>query len=233
MSKTYVYKITREDGLEYIGVTKDVKSRMYAHKKSLRFSKSTIKNVNILRECDSYESALYFEKMHIEIFDTYKNGLNVTPSGQGKNIDCKFNTLGFVYSEESRNKMKKNHWSKTKKYTPKGFKHSFETKEKWSQKRKGVVWGPVKISKNVALEIQKNYKEDLIHFDMDFLKPLVKKSSRDNLENIEIGSLISPNGRKITKKLLYSIYYSEKYRVTHGCITKIIEGNRLYDKFSL
>jgi predicted GIY-YIG superfamily endonuclease len=77
MAKAYVYKITRVDNLEYIGITVNCKKRFSDHSRSERFSLG-IKNVEILKECDSYEEAEELEEYYISLYDTFNSGLNLS-----------------------------------------------------------------------------------------------------------------------------------------------------------
>lgn len=133
-----IYKITRMDDLFYIGITTNFKKRLGNHRKSKRFSLG-IKSYEILKETEVYSVAEDLEEIYISLHDTWNSGLNVTSDGKGYNGNCHFNTYGYKYSEESKNKMKENHWSKTGKYSPKGRKHSEETKEKISKLKQGKV----------------------------------------------------------------------------------------------
>ena len=103
--------LTREDGLQYIGITTDIDKRIYQHKKSIRFSEHALKSYEILFE-GSYSDCEDKESLFIEQYDTFNNGLNETSDGKGKSKTTKFNTLGKKYSEESKRKMSENNWLK-------------------------------------------------------------------------------------------------------------------------
>ena len=154
-----VYKITREDGLEYIGVTTNIRSRLSSHKKSLRFSKFGIKEYSILYESDEYEECLKQETYYIKVFNTYKSGLNVTKDGKGLNgEECKFNTLGYVFSEDSRKKMS----ISRKKFfanTTRRWKRTYTTEERelMSTNAKGKITGPVKLTKKDTIILKDRY----------------------------------------------------------------------------
>lgn len=86
MNKTgVVYKLTRTDGLAYIGISCQFEKRLHAHKHSERF-KSGILDVEILFE-GSYEQCIDLEESYIAEHDTFNNGLNSTYSGKGYNPD--------------------------------------------------------------------------------------------------------------------------------------------------
>ena len=99
-----IYKLTREDGLEYIGITNRLNGRLNNHKKSLRFSESRLVNHEILFE-GPYDECERLEEMFIEKYNTFESGLNCTRRGKGRSECDGFNTLGFKFSEESRKKM--------------------------------------------------------------------------------------------------------------------------------
>ena len=134
----YVYKITREDGLEYIGITNRLKKRLNEHKNSKRFAALKIQTVEILFEGE-YEECERLEESFIIKFNTFYNGLNMTNKGKGKSDTEKFNTLGYKFSDESRRKMSAS--SKLRGPRPTGYKHAQETKDNWSKLRKGKSMG--------------------------------------------------------------------------------------------
>ena len=98
-----VYIITRSDGLQYVGITVNLNTRMKSHMRSSRFSQG-IESIEILYE-GTYSEASDLEEYFIQKYDTYKSGLNLTSSGKGKNDTEKFNTYGHKYSLKSRKKM--------------------------------------------------------------------------------------------------------------------------------
>ena len=85
-----VYKITRVDGLEYIGITCNAKHRFACHRKSERF-RVGIQQIEILKECNDYDEAEELEEYYITLYNTFEKGLNVTSNGKGKNKSNKFN----------------------------------------------------------------------------------------------------------------------------------------------
>ena len=197
-----VYKITRTDDLSYIGITVNFNKRLCWHKKSKRFS-SGIKSYEILKETDDYSIAEDLEEQYISFYDTWKNGLNITCDGKGYNGNCHFNTLGYKYSEESRNKMKKNHWSKTGKYLPpKGVKHSKETKEKISKSKIGKV-SFTKISESDVKKMINLY----------YSKPEIKGVNE-----------IQKNGKILTYKRAFSKKYYSNFGLSACAVYKILNG---------
>lgn len=140
----YVYKITRKDGMSYIGITLHLKKREREHLKTKRFEMG-ITSMEVLYETDSYEDCGEMEEKMIALHDTHKNGLNITATGKGllKNADGKaYNTLGHKYSDETRKKM-----SQQRKGLLAGERngmfgqtHSNKARENMSAKKKGKTW---------------------------------------------------------------------------------------------
>jgi len=132
-----IYKLTRNDNKIYIGITKSsrFKTRLHEHSVSNRF-----KNYNftheILERCNTIEDCLQKEKYYVELYDSYNNGLNLSPDGSG-NHKCKnFTTLGLKFSRETKNNISKSlkgriPWNKGKNWV------SDNLREQWSKKRKG------------------------------------------------------------------------------------------------
>lgn len=223
MKKTIVYKITRVDGLDYIGITINFKSRMYAHRKSDRF-KMGISNIEILEECGSYQDAETKEVFYIQLYDTYKNGLNVTSDGKGLNEGAKFNTLGFVFSDSTRKKMS----DSAKKRGHHGVKkHTDETKRIISDMKKDKPNYPSqKITDSDVDDMVRSYNESLLRFEIDYLKTLVKASQREIVTIDNIYDMVGKGGNPITPVVLYCHYYAKLYNVTPACIRGYILGTK-------
>lgn len=225
MQKTYVYKITRIDGLEYIGITLRLKKRFKDHYNSNRFSIG-VNRFSVLKVCDTYEEAEKLEELYIQQFDTYYNGLNETIDGKGNHLSPKFTTKGMTFSEESRRKMSENHWSKKGyKNGMTGRKHNENTKKEWSKLRKGFFWGKRKISKNEWMKIYSDYINENNTFSNEYISNFVKKSDKDKALNGDfrkLEELIAPNGKPLNYKTIFSKYYSEKYDITPQAIIGII-----------
>lgn len=224
--KTYVYKITRMDGQEYIGITSYLKRRMAYHEKSERFNEG-IFYIEILNICDTYEQAGALEEKYIREYDTFYNGLNNTINGKGNHVSLKFTTFGYKYSEESRQKMKDSHW--TKKGFVNGMKgksHSECIKESWSKKRKNICWGPRKIDVENAKEILNMFENNTIQFSNDYYAKFVKKTQKEDVLNgkLNFEDMISQNGKPLKLETLYCYWFSEKYHVTPQAIRRILSG---------
>lgn len=196
-----IYKITRSDNLEYIGITNNLKIRLNSHKKSLRFQQG-IKKVEILFE-GCYEDCQDGEEIYISIFDTYKNGLNVTPHGKGNHYDSsKFNTFGFKFSKSSREKMRK----AKEDYVPwnKGLKGSFTPSEQWIKNHtfNGSENGRAVLNERIVRSLIKHYLS----------KPFI--------ENVGI---IQKNGIAMSYDWAYCNEYAKKYNITPQAIKRIIQ----------
>jgi hypothetical protein len=216
--------ITRLDGQQYIGITCEYNKRMRVHKKSKRFEIG-IEKIEILKYCDTYSEAEDLEEIFIAKYDTFYNGLNESINGKGNHLAPNFNTKGFKYSEESKQKMRDNHWSKKMKNTwSKNANFSEETRKKWSKLRKGKSWGGRKIPLDEAKDIIKKFEEDSLIFDNEFISQFVKKMDKHKVGKVKIEELKSPNGKYINKKKLYSEFFSKKYNVTTVAIRRILEN---------
>jgi predicted GIY-YIG superfamily endonuclease len=197
----YVYKISRVDGLSYIGITNNVDKRFKHHRKSNRFSIGIL-NEEIITETDDYSEAENLEEFYINLYDTWKNGLNYTKDGKGLNGRCEFNTVGKTHSEETKNKMRENHWSKTGKYSPVGKKLSEETKNKLTAKKIGKV-SYTKITKIDVIKLLKLY----------FSKP--------EIENV---GEIRKNGKPMTYMRAFSKKYHSDFGMSDVGVYKILNG---------
>src|SRR5208283_5009714 len=83
----------------------------------------------VLEEIEDISNLNEAEMKWIEHYDTMNNGYNSTTGGDN----------GFIFSEEIKEKIKNNHWSKKEDFIPPmlGKLHTEETKEKMSQARLG------------------------------------------------------------------------------------------------
>ena len=221
-----VYKITRVDDLEYIGTTVNLKKRIAEHLKTDRFANG-IKSVVILEECSTYELAEATEEKFIHQYDTYRHGLNMTPTGHGKNENCKFNTFGLTHSKKTREKMSDNHWSK------KGIKswhagrsdvYSEKTRTRWSTVRSNKVYGRRVIEPYLGKLMIAEFENDKLHFEPAFIQKFVKKTQHEMIETLDFSQLVSPNGTPLSKMTLYCQYYAELYSVTPSAIRRILSG---------
>jgi len=218
--KIYVYKITRVDDLSYIGITVNSKKRFEEHRKSNRFSNG-IKEIKILCECNTYEEAGDKEEFYIQELDTFYKGLNLTKNGKGLNENCKFNTFGHKFSNESKKKM-----SISRKGKPtwiKGKTHSIESKKKMSKLRKGICWKTeLKLTDDQINGIINDY--GIVIFEDSFIAQYVKPSQKDHINSIPFVDLKSQNGKPLSYKVLYCKYKEKQLGVTYQYIKNILEG---------
>jgi hypothetical protein len=200
-----VYCITREDGKKYIGKAKNIKNRMSSHKKTKRFLDYNF-SYEVLFYSEDHEMISCAEKFFISLYDTYNNGLNETPDGSGNNYTEKFTTHGFKFSDESKQKMRLNHYSKKENYIPPMLNkhHSQETKIMWSQKRKGKVHS-------------KKFNEQCIEniLNLYVSKPILNLDFKRK------------NGKTIDYDSAFCIQYAEKFNMSIPNLKKIIKGNNI------
>lgn len=212
-----IYKLTREDGLEYIGITKDLKKRLSSHRKSRRFSELKLINFITLFE-GSYEECDKLEESYIEMYGTFKHGLNMTNKGKGKNDTNRFNTFGFKFSEDSKLKMSISGKKRANRLI--GYKHNDSTKKRWSDLRKGKIWGLVKVDKENLIKQWYDFTPDI----NDMIHLISKTKSNNN-------QLFFHNGRKFSyvkgKLVLFKEIKSVEYKVTKEAIKRIITNEQL------
>ena len=188
--------------------------------------------VTLLQNTDEniHEVAEILEEEMIKKYNSFYNGLNESINGKGNHLSKKFNTLGFKFSEDSKQKMKDNHWSKSgiESYWT-GKNHSEETKEKISKSKSGIYYHKRKITIEQINEILNCYKNNIINFknEKDLLLKLVKKSQYNLIENniFNLEDLIAKNGKPITKSVLCSNYFAIKFNVTPIAIREIIKND--------
>lgn len=108
----YVYVFTSPSNKSYIGITNNIKLRMYGHKNSAlknekrpfayAIRKYGLDNFKfeVIEYVDTWEQAQELEKYYIKMMNTkFPNGYNLTGGGEG--------TYGHECSEETRQKMSK------------------------------------------------------------------------------------------------------------------------------
>lgn len=175
-------------------------------------------------EVDDYSMALKLEETYIAKFDTYNNGLNLTPSGNKLGPGEKFNTFGHVFSEKTKANMQKNHWSKTGSYNQSGRKLSEEAKDKIRNSMLGKCHFQRKITKIDVEYILNAFNKNLIKFSPDYLRKFVTLSQKPMVETLSFSELKSQNGKPITLEKLYSEYFAEYFEVTPNAIRAILNG---------
>jgi hypothetical protein len=199
-----VYCITRTDGLKYIGITKDLKRRLFVHRKSNRFS-SGILDVEILYE-GQYLECMRLEGEFISKYDTHKNGLNKTSSG-GLLQNGHYTNLGQPHSEEVRERMR----SAKKKQTyrpPKGTKHSEETRKAISDARKGKS-NYHKTSTEMQIDLKKEF--DSYKITISDIESIVCKKHRGTCHYTQLSQLRDAGGCVLNEKLVKQKVLYRKY----------------------
>ena len=224
MTAAYVYKITRNDDLDYIGITINLKKRISDHLRSERFAVG-VKSIEILKECSSYQEAKDLEEFYINEYDTFYNGLNNTIDGKGNHLSEAFTTLGFKFSEQSRKKMSDSAKARGMPRACIEASRSEQSRKKMSEKRKGVRWCPAKIDNSLVEEMMTRFRSNDHPFDNDFIKTCVAKKSRHLVGSVPINELPSPNGKKLNMKSVYCKYYSKQFNVTKNAIAGILEND--------
>ena len=227
--QTYIYKLTRMDDKEYIGITINIKNRFKSHLKSKRFS-SGIKRFSILNVCNSYREAEALEEYYISMYDTFYFGLNESINGKGNHLSENFSTLGRKHSEQSKMLMKKNHWSKRGHESGmKGKKHTKKARKKMSEIRKGICWRKNVVKIEDLEKIHSDFEDKKITFSNDYISNFVKKSQKERVLNNDFNSLSelkSPNGKVLNYSTLFCHYYAKILNVTYVCIREILKDGR-------
>jgi hypothetical protein len=191
-----VYKITRVDGLAYIGIAKNFKNRLASHRLSDRFSSGILKH-EILFEGE-YQDCYDREETYITEHDTFHNGLNKTNHGRGYG---NWSTLGFKFSTESRAKMSQ---SKKDNYIPWNAGKKYQLSEEVRARRKGKMCSS-KLTKDQVLEIRKLHS-DKVKLDIF-------------MENNHKGK----NGIPITYDIFFVNQYHKEYGLTTTGMRNIIK----------
>lgn len=198
-----VYKITRDDGKLYIGTTiKDrIKNRISQHKGSERFRGHTF-TLEVLEESTSKEYIDMKEVHYINMFDTINKGLNKSIDGKGNHLAPNFTTFGYKYSAKSRKKMSQSAKKRIQMLgVPfKGKKHSEETINRLSKKRKGRIFNH-KLSQEQYDKIRKDF----------------------DLNKHRYSVTISKNGKLLTEERQYAQEVCKEYGVSCKMIQNILQ----------
>lgn len=211
MKQIVVYKLRRIDNKEYIGITETFKKRLYDHKRSKRFRDLPIIDVQILNEFDDYDQGLLFEERAIEKYDTYRNGLNKTPSGQGNHHSPNFTTKGKRLSESTKEKIglksrerragkQLARWMKER--SPEDVKAS---RERISQSKRGCVSFVKFRESEITALIQ--------HFNQ---RPFLEKAGQ-----------VQRNGKILSYERAFSNMFADQYNMTSVMMYKILTGKTI------
>ena len=212
----FVYKLTRADGLCYIGVTLDYDKRVRSHSKSKRFS-TGISDTEILFE-GPYSECCRLEEFFIGLHDTWANGLNVTRDGKGLSETSKFNTLGVKMSAETKRKISEKAIGRG--LGKPGPVHTDAQKAKWSRGRRGKPRHPSKIDDVLKTEILKDYQN--FHPSADEIADgLAKKYVSPFLNGgVEISDCRLKSGAPYSKVRHFLKLHSGKYGVSMNGIVR-------------
>jgi hypothetical protein len=224
MTKAYVYKIVRNDDKIYIGITINWEKRLKAHTKSDRFNIG-IKSSDVLVECSTYEEAEELEEYYIEKFDSFNNGLNLSVNGKGNHLCDNFTTRGFKFSNKSKLLMSQSAKARGISDSCKAAAYSQDTKNKLSNIRKGICWGPLKITNEQVKEIMDAYYSDSYQFENDFILDNVAKKYKHLVGHVSLQNLVTPNGKALNKKTLCAKFFAKKFNVNKNTILGIIAND--------
>jgi len=201
-----VYKITRSDGQLYIGTTfdKGLKRRMTAHSRSDRFLGFSFE-FDILERSDDYSHIGVREEYYIELYDTYNNGLNESIDGKGNHLCHDFTTRGYIYTEESRQKMSESAKKRVERdgIPFKGCNHTEEQRKKWCDTRKGILPPNTKLTESIVIQIIEMFED----------QPYIEG----------VGQVMK-NGRPMSYIRAFSLKFAGEYGVTPQQIERIIKG---------
>ena len=233
MKKYCVYLIERDDGLKYIGKTKQktLKYRITDHKNSDKFKDHEIKQYYVLYETEDHDDVLEKETYYTYFYDTFRHGLNKTPDGKSRlGKSYKFTTFGLHLSEETKNKIRiksklNNNISNAHKWhnDPELRKKAIET---MSMTRKGNCYRPLKFNVEDIEKLLILYKS----------KPEVQYINKKKHNPIDKdGNVISKNGKIITYDKTFCTEYAHLFNMTpEGCGNiisgKIASWKELYEK---
>jgi len=142
----YIYTLTQNDTVKYVGQTINPSKRKSSHK-STRESHE----FEIIFQCEDKEIVKEKEIELILEYNTYMNGWNKPPGGEGFD---EYSRRGIGGAKPGRIP-----WNKNK---PGCF--SDETIKQFSNVRRGKVWGPTKLTVVDVIKIRKLYDSG-IHLD--------------------------------------------------------------------
>lgn len=229
-----VYKLTREDGLEYIGIAKNFKNRLIQHKNhSDLFKDLKIKKYEFLFE-GTYQECYDLEEHFIAKYDTFNNGLNKTKHGKGYSNTPKFTTLGKVFSEESKQKMSE----ARKRFFENGGKnwsmlnsgYKLNLSEEQIKNRKFVNTREAGKGKLTINEVEKLLVEyENFSIPLEYVLSKCKSSQHELILKGEIDkeNATLKSGHKISKIRSFSNIKSKELNLSSACIYGIIKKYKI------
>lgn len=129
-----------DEKIKYVGQTINPIGRRSSHKRE-----KPPHTFHVLYENLEREQAKNLEIHLISKFETYGNGWNLSPGGEGFEDYSRKGIGGVPKGTTPWNKNVKNAFSK-------------ETKERWSKIRKGKCWKPTKMTKEDVIQLRKIFE---------------------------------------------------------------------------
>lgn len=215
-----VYRITRNDGLEYIGQTTNLSARAYNHSRSSKFKNIGIKSIETLAFTDSKERADQLETFYITEYDTFNNGLNMTSHGGGNHTyKGKFSTFGLRHSDKTKQKIAEKSRKRMNKYHKLGI---------------GAASSKARERSRINMTITRR-KQGCTHTkfnERQIREVLELYKRRPNIDGI--GTTL-PNGHVKTYDRAFANMFAKNFSMTPNHIRNLIQGkskhwNRLYSE---
>jgi len=212
-----VYLLKRKsDSQQYVGITVErrMKQRFGDHKRSNHFKNDEFE-YKILEESPDRSYIESREEYWISKLDTFKNGLNGTPTGKGfGHRSPKFTTYGYCYSKESRKKMSESGKKRAQKEKEKRRKIS---KDLWKNKEYRKNQEGKRRGKRLRPPVLSDDQVKLIRNKFELLKPkLIAECEEINQNKKNRGYPdTTPHG-------LFAKRYHEDYSVSYVLIRDIV-----------
>lgn len=227
MNNNVVYVASFPNNKVYVGIAADFKARKGRHKHAARYGH--ISNFNhairkygfnsikwyIIDQTDNSYELRELEKIYIQIFDSYKNGYNMTFGGDGWH--------GCTHSKQTKKKLRdyrlgRKHTKKTLKLFSKqrkgekhplfGKKHTKKTKQRISNSLKGQV-----LSENskIKLAISMGSKLFEVYYNNTLVGEWINKSECSRNLNIDRHAIRDClNNKRLNYKGYYFKYAGAK-----------------------
>jgi predicted GIY-YIG superfamily endonuclease len=206
-----VYKLTREDGQEYIGTAINFRTRLCNHKKSERFSEKKIIEIEFLGEFVEYEDALRFEMECITKYDTFHNGLNKTLDGTGNHQVPHFSTKGYKFSEKSKKLMGQRSKERGAGHRLQAWRNNLSHEDK--------------LAFNKKISDGKTNKAATSIFSKEIIREIMTLyASKPLLENV---GKVSANGKILTYVAAFAKKYAPEYGMVRTGMKNILTGKGL------
>lgn len=199
--KHILYLITRDDDKKYVGITIDyrIKQRMAQHRHSSKFRGHSF-TFKILLENEDRNIIEEAETKAVQEYDTFNNGLNATFGGKGHQHNSKkFNTLGFRFSEKSKEKMSQAAKARAK-------REGYEIRSSRSR----AVWKDLSRRKRLS-EKKKGQRSPLRKISDSDLQGL--RANFNNFNDSSIGATMK-NGKILTKARAFANLKAKEFGMT-------------------